>query len=145
MPRTKNVEELIAKFSAWEDFFWLDMSWNADKEEQKSYFQTFYNFVALRTNIHTFSLNETNDFLDYLQSTRLQDYRFLTNLENPFKPELPSDKWFDDKTNDISKTFKTKSELKIIKGTANAQNTSFGQPLIVIRPYDFSVFERKTG
>ncbi len=144
MALTEKVKELAKKFPSWDEFFWLDFPWNAKEEIQKSYFQSFYNFLVLRTNIHNFSLEEINEFLGYMQSTRIEGYRFLTNLTNPDKPKLPSDEWFDEKTTEISKTLHTGLDLKILKGTAHAQKYEMGNgSLIAIRPYDFAVFKRE--
>lgn len=142
MGRTKNVEELIGKFPKWDKFFIFTLPWNASKQEQNSYFYSFYAFLTLRTNITNFSVEEANDFFDYLQSTRIPEYRFLTNLENPDKPKNPSDSWIDEKTRDISRTFQSQ-DLKILKGAVNVQKCNGQGTLVIPRPYDFSIFERK--
>lgn len=142
MPQAKQVEELIKKFPNWNELFFLNLKWNADKESQKSYFQTLYNLLALRTNIHNFSLEEANEFLDYLQSTRISDYSFLTNLDNPHKPSLPSDSWFNESEERIKNTMGKNLELKILRGTASAQKSETGS-MLVLRPYDFAVFAKE--
>ncbi len=143
MAQTKEVNELIKKFTSWDEFFWFVPPWDAKEDIQGLYLQSFYNFLAFRTNIHDFSLGEVNDFVDYLQSTRIQDYKFLTNLTNPYNPKEPSQNWFNEKVRDISKTLHTTLNLKILKGTAHAQKSEFGQSLLIFRPYDFAVFERE--
>jgi hypothetical protein len=142
MTLTEQVQQLAKKFPSWDEFFFLVPPWNADEKTRTVCHQSFYNFLALRTNIDCLCLDEVNDFIGYLHSTRLHGYNFLTNLDNPCSPRMPGRHWFGKKAEEIKNTMGKNLELKILRGTAHAQKSEAGHSMLVFRPYDFAVFAK---
>lgn len=147
MSGTKQLEELAKKFPRWADFFFILPPWDAERNVQQDYMQSFYNMQAIRGKIDQLSMQEAREFLDSLLSNRIEGYSFMSNMGNPFKASMPPRGWIREKHKEIKDFYKRHLNkdfrIMIKRGASHIQNNGIDSPMIVFRPYDFSVYGKE--